>query len=125
MKAFPDSGMNKEEIKASKNFLDFDNIYTAPAHGFESAQDYWTKNSSKPFLKDIKTPTLMISALDDSFLAPECFPNDIAKNHEFLHLETPMFGGHVGFNSKLLGNNGYWLENRILNFINEHSGNKS
>ncbi|MBV1888409.1 MAG: alpha/beta fold hydrolase, partial [Urechidicola sp.] len=111
---FPASKLDLTKILAAKNFKDFDDLFTAPANGFKNAEDYWTKNSSKPFLKAIKIPTLMVSALDDTFLSSACFPNDIAKEHEYLFLETPKFGGHVGFNSTFYGKKGHWLEKRII-----------
>ena len=45
----------------------------------------------------IRRPALLLNALDDPFLAPECFPGEMAAKHEWLHLETPGQGGHVGF----------------------------
>ncbi len=117
---FPDSFIDKEKIVTAKDFNDFDNLYTAPAHGFKNAEDYWEKSSSKPFLSKIKTPTLMISALDDTFLSDSCYPTAIAKNHTFLFLETPKFGGHVGFNSKLFLKNGFWLEKRMFAFLKHY-----
>ncbi|AOW19523.1 YheT family hydrolase [Urechidicola croceus] len=117
---FPNSFLDKDTITKAKNFYDYDNLYTAPAHGFLNAEDYWIKNSSKPFLKDIKVPTLLINALDDTFLSKECYPIEIAKKHKYLFLETPKNGGHVGFNSKIIGKKGYWLENRIAQFLKEY-----
>ncbi len=114
---FPEGKINLTEILNAKNFEDFDNAFTAPVNGFKDAQDYWVKNSSKPFLHAIKIPTLMVSALDDTFLSKECFPFEIAKNHKMLQLETPKYGGHVGFNSTFYGKNGHWLEKRIFNFL--------
>lgn len=117
---FPEGKIDLPAILNAKNFEDFDNAFTAPVNGFKDAQDYWTKNSSKPFLHAIKINTLMISALDDTFLNEDCFPFEIAKNHKSLQLETPKFGGHVGFNSTFYGKNGHWLEKRIFNFLSDY-----
>lgn len=121
LKKFPTSFLNKEKILATKNFKDFDNLYTAPAHGFKDAEDYYMKNSSKQFLANITKPTLLVNALDDTFLNDDCFPYEIAKESKYLFLETPKHGGHIGFNSKLIGTSGHWLEKRIYNFIKDHS----
>ena len=121
LEKFPDSFLIKEQILAANSFKDFDNLYTAPAHGFKDAEDYWQKNSSKQFLSNIIKPTLLVNALDDTFLNEDCFPIEIAKESSHLFLETPKYGGHVGFNSKFIGTNGHWLEKRIYDFINEHS----
>ena len=96
-------------------------MYTAPAHGFKDAEDYYIKNSSKQFLAKITKPTLLLNALDDTFLNDECFPFEIAKENKYLFLETPKHGGHVGFNSKFIGTDGHWLEKRIYDFIKDHS----
>lgn len=103
-----------EAIKSIKTLYDFDNVYTAKAHGFADAEDYYEKSSSLQFLSNIKTPTLIINALNDSFLSPECFPVKEAKNNPNLYLEMPKFGGHVGFIDK---KNVYYNEKRALEFI--------
>lgn len=114
---FPEAKMPIERLLQSKNFLDFDDLYTAPAHGFKNAEEYWRLSSSKPFLEKICTPTLMISALDDPFMSEACFPFESAKNNSSLSLETPKYGGHVGFNTSLFPNKNFWLEHRILEFF--------
>lgn len=106
--------LSAEAIKSIKTLYDFDNVYTSKAHGFKNAEDYYAKSSSLQFLSNIKTPTLIINALNDSFLSPECFPVKEAKNNPNLYLEMPKFGGHVGFIDK---KNVYYNEKRALEFI--------
>lgn len=101
---------NYDEIK---NFKDFDDRYTAPYNGFTSAEDYWARASSLPYLDKITIPTLLIQAANDSFLSPSCYPTEIAKKSDFLFLETPKGGGHVGFWSL---KQVYWQEQRALEF---------
>lgn len=102
-----------------KSLKEFDEKYTAPLHGFRNAEDYYNRSSSLQFLSHISIPTLLISSLDDPFLAPECYPYEIAKRHDFLHLETPDHGGHVGFVS--FNQRGeYWSETRTAQFISGH-----
>ncbi len=120
LEQYPGSFLEKKAIKTAKSFYEYDNLYTAPAHGFENAEDYWTKSSSKPFLKSIKIPTLILNSLDDTFLSDECYPYEIAEKHSLLFLETPKYGGHVGFNTQLFGKNGYWLEKRIVAFMKDN-----
>lgn len=114
---FPKYNIDTQAIAKAKNFKDYDEAFTAPANGFLSAEDYWKQASSKPYLKNIQIPTLLINAQDDTFLAESCFPIEIAKDHAHLILETPKYGGHVGFNQYLMYKSGYWLEKRILSFI--------
>ncbi len=120
MKQFPNSFLKKDTILAAQNFHDFDNLYTAPAHGYKNAEDYWEKCSCKPFLSEIKIPTLLINALDDTFLSDECYPTEIAEKNALFFLEMPKFGGHVGFNSKMIGKNGFWMEKRSYKFMKSY-----
>ncbi len=118
---FPNSDLNIEKIRAAKNFSDFDNNYTAPAHGFKDANDYYEKSSCTQFLKDIKKPTLLITSLDDPFLNEECFPIKEAKNSKHFHLLTTKYGGHVGFCEYFNMKKNNWLENQILSFIENNN----
>ncbi|WP_111306985.1 YheT family hydrolase [Confluentibacter sediminis] len=93
---------------------DFDDVYTSKAHGFIDATDYYKKSSCKQFLPNIKIPSLIINALNDSFLSPECYPVKEAKNNPNLYLEMPKYGGHAGFIDK---KNIYYNEKRALEFI--------
>jgi predicted alpha/beta-fold hydrolase len=117
---FPEANLNKEAIINAKTFKDFDNVVTAPLFGFKNAEDYWEKNSSKQFIPEISKPTLLINALDDSFLSESCFPFSETQNHKKVYFETPKYGGHVGFNSTLFGKDLLWSEKRIFQFINHN-----
>ena len=116
---FPDHDLNKEAILNSKNFLDFDNYFTAPVNGFKDANDYWKQNSCKQFLEDIKIPSLLVTAVDDPFLSDSCIPVQEAKNNKNFHLEVTKYGGHVGYNSNFDQGSGFWLEKRIIDFFKE------
>lgn len=95
-KRFPGE-LDVQKLSKMKTFRDFDAAYTAPIHGFNSAEDYWEKCSSKQFLSKIKIPTLIINALDDPFLTASCYPYEEARHNQLLTLLTPDHGGHVGF----------------------------
>lgn len=123
LEKYPDSFLTKDTIRKAQNFYDYDTLYTAPANGFSSAEDYWSKSSSKSFLDKIKLPTLLISSYDDTFLSDACIPLEIAKKQPYLFLEATKKGGHVGYNSKIIGKNGAWLEKRIVSFIKNHESN--
>jgi len=112
---FPDK-ISKADIKRIKTLKDFDDIYTAPAHGFKDALDYYEKCSCRQFLPNVKVPSLIINAENDSFIGPECYPFKEANENSFIHLETPRFGGHVGFVA--LGNR-YYSEKRAIKFLEE------
>ncbi|MDB4171174.1 MAG: alpha/beta fold hydrolase [Polaribacter sp.] len=117
---FPEFKLDKDKLFKAKAFSDFDALYTAPVYGYSGAEDYWEKASSKPYLKSIETPTLLISSEDDPFLAAACFPIKEAKASKNFYLEMTKYGGHVGFISSFLIDKNRWLENRMLNFIKQH-----
>jgi len=102
------------DYKSIKSLIDFDHVYTSKAHGFKNAFDYYEKASCLQFLPDIKVPSLIINALNDSFLSADCFPVKEAKQNPNLYLEMPKYGGHVGFIDKT---NVYYNEKRALEFI--------
>lgn len=104
---------NFDEIQ---DFETFDDRYTAPLHGFRDAADYYARASSSQYLSGIRTPALLLSARDDPFLSPSCFPGRIARDHPYLFLETPPWGGHVGF-VRRNGDREYWHEARIGHFL--------
>ena len=110
---FPEE-ISAESIASIKTLYDFDNVYTAFAHGFKNAEDYYEKSSSLQFLENIKIPTLILNAQNDSFLSKECYPLEIAKTNQNLYLEMPKYGGHVGFWSN---SNVYYNEQRALEFL--------
>ncbi|TJY33920.1 YheT family hydrolase [Pontimicrobium aquaticum] len=106
--------LSVNEVNSIKTLMDFDDVYTSKSHGFKDALDYYRQCSSLQFLPNIKIPTLIINALNDSFLSAECYPVKEAKENDCLYLEMPKHGGHVGFISK---NNIYYNEQRALEFF--------
>ncbi|EAY28615.1 YheT family hydrolase [Microscilla marina] len=99
-----------------KTLRDFDNLYTAPVHGFENAQDYYKQCSARYFLDTIAIPTLIVNAQNDSFLAPTCYPKTQVEKLDWIFLEIPRKGGHCGF-APAKPNDLYWSEQRALEFV--------
>ncbi|WP_394748312.1 YheT family hydrolase [Spongiimicrobium salis] len=113
---FPDQISDKDILKV-KTLKDFDDIYTSKAHGFKDGLDYYTQCSSLQFLEHITVPTLILNAKNDSFLGPSCYPIEKAEKNPNLHLEIPLYGGHVGFHVK---NNASYTEKRAINFFEDY-----
>ena len=111
-----DLGYEEELIKRVKDFDDFDELFTAPLHGFKNKFDYYEKVSAKKNLQNIQLPTLLINAQNDPFLAKNCFPIEEAKNNPNISLEIPFEGGHCGFVS-FQQSPYYWSEVRAGEFI--------
>ena len=110
--------IEKKDIKSLKTFWEFDGAYTAPVHGFSSALDYYTRCSSKQFLKSIVTPTLIIHAKDDPFMTQEVLPSQ-EELSQSIELELSDNGGHVGFIGGTFLKPDYWLEKRIVRFFSD------
>lgn len=109
-------GLNISDIMCLKTFWQFDDLVTAPLHGFKNAHDYYGQSSSRQYLKDIKCPTLMIQALDDPFMTPDIIPTE-SELSESIELEISQHGGHIGFISGTLRKPSFWLQKRIPEYI--------
>jgi uncharacterized protein len=114
---FPESNIDQKALKKTRNFEEFDEVYTAPVHDFDSANDYYSKSSSKQFIESINLPTLIINAKNDSFLTPECNPIEEARSNPFIELWLPTFGGHVGFAADFLMKKPFWHEAHIIPYL--------
>ena len=103
-------------VRACSTFRQIDDLYTAPIHGFKDADDYWTRASSKPWLKHIRMPTLLLNARNDPFLPASALPapRDVS---DAVTLEFPNAGGHVGFVDGPLPGRLEWLPQRIADFF--------
>jgi predicted alpha/beta-fold hydrolase len=112
-KLFPGQ-ISYANYKKIQHFIDFDNRYTAPLHGFTDAYDFYARASVKPFLKNIRVPSLIVQAKNDTFLSSECFCYEEADGSKYLFMETPDNGGHCGF--MLAGSEFSWAEIRALQF---------
>ncbi|MBA3889386.1 MAG: hydrolase [Gemmatimonadaceae bacterium] len=101
LERYPDLILDAAALDRVETLWDFDDVVTAPVHGFESAQDYYDRSSSIRFLQGIRVPTLLLSAEDDPFLPREVLAEvrEIARAVPALELEFVKRGGHVGFTS--------------------------
>ncbi len=85
-----------EALHAARNLYEFDNVFTAPVHGFKNTQDYWSRASAKPHLHRIRIPALVVNALNDPFVPAWSLPK-AQEVGTFVTLWQPTDGGHVGF----------------------------
>jgi predicted alpha/beta-fold hydrolase len=105
---------DRDALLQARDFHAFDNVVTAPLHGYRDTDDYWNRASARHVLHDITVPTLVLNARNDPFLPGEHLP---ATASAAVTLEYPEHGGHVGFSAD--GTNS-WLAQRILAFFDAH-----
>jgi uncharacterized protein len=109
---------DRDSVLAARNLYEFDNVVTAPLHGFRNTEDYWDCASAKHVLGDITVPTLVLNARNDPFLPGIHLPTKAALS---VVLEYPDTGGHVGFAVGAPPGRLDWLPRRILHFFDNAS----
>jgi hypothetical protein len=87
---------DREALLAARDLYEFDNIFTAPLHGFRDTDDYWARASAKPVLASIRIPALVLNACNDPFVPAHSLPT-AAEVGGAVTLWQPREGGHVGF----------------------------
>lgn len=107
---------DRQKMLDAKTLYEFDNVVTAPLHGYKNTEDYWDRASAKHILQDITLPTLVLNAKNDPFLPGRYLPKVASPS---VTLEYPRHGGHVGFAGIWSGNN-RWLPKHILHYFSEH-----
>jgi predicted alpha/beta-fold hydrolase len=105
-----------ERVARTRTLREFDNVVTAPLHGFRDAADYWLRASAKPWLRYIAVPTLVVNAVNDPFMPGEHLPRADDASPEVV-LDYQPSGGHVGFVSGPFPGRFEWLPRRVLNFF--------
>ena len=105
-------------LRATRTLREFDDLYTAPQHGFRDAADYYARASAKPVLGAIRVPTLILNALNDPFLPGRHLPGPGEVSPQ-VTLEYPATGGHVGFVAGPFPGRYDWLPQRILSFFSQ------
>jgi predicted alpha/beta-fold hydrolase len=109
-----------EVVRRAQTLYEFDDLVTAPVHGFRDANDYYTQSSSLHWLACVRVPTLLLSAHDDPFLPGEVLEEVrvIARANRSLHLEFVDRGGHVGFiTGRVPWRPFYYAEWRVAEFL--------
>ena len=87
---------NAGALRAARDLYEFDNVFTAPLHGFKSTEDYWARASAKPHLRQIRIPALLVNARNDPFVPAWCLPRQKEVGN-WVTLWQPTHGGHAGF----------------------------
>jgi uncharacterized protein len=107
------------DIGRLRTFRQFDDAMTAPLHGYRDADDYYARCSSRPLLKNIRVPTLILHSADDPFMTPAAVPQ-AEELSAAVRFELSSHGGHVGFVNGSLLRPRMWLPERIGRHLQEH-----
>lgn len=97
-------------LRRARTFREFDDLVTAPLHGFRDAAHYWKASSSASYLAGVRVPTLVVNARNDPFLPERALLAAAAAAAPCVELDFPRTGGHVGFRSR-------WLADRLMRFF--------
>ena len=108
-----------ERLRGARDLREFDDVFTAPLHGFRDAADYYARGSAKPRLGDIRIPALVLNAQNDPFLPAAALPGP-AEVGAHVTLWQPPHGGHVGFATGGWPANIEALPERVLGWLAEH-----
>lgn len=86
----------REALESAQDLYAFDNVFTAPLHGFRNTDDYWARASAKPQLPALRVPSLLVHARNDPFVPAWSLPQpqDVGR---YATLWQPGQGGHLGF----------------------------
>jgi uncharacterized protein len=107
---------SRERLLAVRTIYDFDNVFTAPLHGFRDTDDYWARGSAKPHLHQIRIPALVLNALNDPFVPAASLPRP-ADAGRHVRLWQPTHGGHVGFPGGSLPGHVFTLPQAVMDWL--------
>jgi predicted alpha/beta-fold hydrolase len=110
---------DRRALEEARNLYDFDNVFTAPIHGFRNTEDYWQKASAKPYLYALRLPTLVMHARNDPFVPHRSLPKqqDVGAH---VTLWRPAQGGHIGFAQGPPPGSLHYLPNMVGAWMQQH-----
>lgn len=108
---------DRDMMMQAHDLYTFDNVVTAPLHGYLNTEDYWHRASARYVLDDITVPTLVLNARNDPFLPEQYLP---AAASAAVTLQYPDRGGHVGFAVGPFPGQLNWLPQRLMQFLDSH-----
>ena len=110
---------DREALLAARDLYEFDNVFTAPLHGFRDTDDYWTRGSAKPRLADIRVPALVLNARNDPFIPAHSLPAPHQVGAQ-VTLWQPAHGGHVGFPGGRFPGHVLHLPRQVMDWLAAH-----
>lgn len=110
---------DRDKMLAARDLYAFDNLYTAPVHGFRDTDDYWHRGSAKPHLHRIRIPGLVVNARNDPFVPAASLPgpHEVGRH---VTLWQPARGGHAGFASGAFPGHLRGLPDEVVRWLGQH-----
>lgn len=109
-----------QRLAGARTLREFDDIATAPLHGFRDASHYYAESSSARYLAGIRVPTLILHSVDDPFLPAGSVPRNAMCENPYLSEGITTSGGHVGFVGGSLWAPVFWAETEAVRFLATH-----
>ncbi len=107
---------DRQRLIAARDLYEFDDVFTAPLHGFTDTDDYWSRGSAQPHLHSIRIPALVLNARNDPFVPgrqlPE--PHQVGRH---VTLWQPAQGGHGGFTGGRFPGHGRTLPEAVMGWM--------
>jgi len=99
-----------------RRLFDFDELYTAPASGFESAEHYYQTASARDHIRNIQVHTTVLVSEDDPLVSWSPWKN--VRLPQNITLCVTQHGGHLGF----VGRRGSdpdnrWMDWRVVDWL--------
>ncbi len=110
---------DRRRLEAARDLRAFDDVFTAPLHGFADAEDYYRRGSAKPHLARIRIPTLVLNARNDPFVPGSSLPRH-SEVGAHVTLWQPPQGGHVGFVAGALPGHVHALPDAVIAWLGAH-----
>ncbi|RYY81422.1 MAG: alpha/beta hydrolase, partial [Comamonadaceae bacterium] len=112
---------DREALLAARDLYEFDNVFTAPLHGFQDTDDYYARASAKPHLPDVRIPALLLNAANDPFVPAASLPGtgDVGS---WCTLWRPPQGGHVGFPIGGWPTSVQWMPRAVTHWLLQAAG---
>jgi predicted alpha/beta-fold hydrolase len=111
---------DRDTLLRARDLYAFDNVFTAPLHGFKDAEDYWRRAAAKPLLRCIRISALVVNARNDPFVPAASLPV-ASEAGSYVHLWQPLHGGHVGFAQGRMPGHVLAMPNMVATWLVQHA----
>lgn len=105
-----------DSYRLPKGLYEFDDRYTAPVAGFESADEYYSRCSGSQYLQAITIPTWILTSADDPLVPAAAFGD--LRLSEAVSLHITRGGGHLGYiAARNTDPDRRWMDWRIVDWV--------